>query len=76
MIKTTASDGGNVMANPIINIVDKEVADKLIKSGFHCFECKSNDKTVYQFVSTPELMNMLIGRFEKTDFFISKNLCF
>lgn len=62
--------------NPIINIIDKEVADKLIKSGFHCSECKSNDKTVYQFVSSTELMNTLIGRFEKADFFIGKNLNF
>ena len=62
--------------NPIINIIDKEGADKLIKSGFRCSECKSNDKTVYQFVSSAELMNTLIGRFEKADFFIGKNLNF
>ena len=62
---------------PIINIIEKETADKLIELGFHCHEQKMNDEQmVYQFLSSPKLMNMLASQFEKTDFFVSKNLCF
>ena len=62
---------------PIINIIEKETADKLIELGFHCHEQKMNDEQmVYQFLSSPELMNILASQFEELDFFMSKNLCF
>lgn len=64
-----------VPAGAAINVINAERADELIKLGFHCSEQKSGDGTIfYQFVATPKLMKILSGQFEKTDFFISKNL--
>ena len=61
----------------VINVLNKEKADELIKLGFHCHEQKINDEQmVYQFLSSPELMNILASQFEELDFFMSKNLCF
>lgn len=61
--------------NIVINVINTEKADELIKLGFHCSKQKLNDKDfVYQFMSSPELMNMLSSRFEKTDFFIGKTM--
>ena len=62
--------------NIVINIINGEKADEVIKLGFHCSKQKLNDKDfVYQFVSSPELMKILSSRFENTDFFIGKTMC-
>ena len=59
----------------VVNIINAEKADELVKLGFHCTIQKMNDdKIVYQFVASPKLMTELSGQFERTDFFLSKTM--
>lgn len=56
----------------IINIIDKPKADKLLALGFKYKERKVQDKTIYEFVGTPELISCLNGKFSKQDYFMSR----
>lgn len=58
----------------IINIVDKSKADELLAHGFQYNKKKVQDKTVYEFIGTPDLFNYLNGKFSKKDFFMSRTL--
>lgn len=59
----------------VVNVINAERADQLVKLGFHCTIQKINgDKFVYQFVASPKLMTELSGQFERTDFFLSKTM--
>ena len=58
----------------VVNVINAEKADQLVKLGFHCTIQKMNDKFVYQFVASPKLMTELSGQFERTDFFLSKTM--
>lgn len=60
----------------IINIIEKPKADELLALGFKYKEKKVQDKTVYEFIGTPELIAILNGKFSKQDFFLSKTFCF
>lgn len=60
----------------VINVISEERADELRTLGFNCSEQKNGDgSAIYQFIATPELLKVLSGQFEKTDFFISKTMC-
>lgn len=56
----------------IINIIEKTKADKLLALGFKYKEKKVQDKTVYEFIGTPELVACLNGKFSKQDYFMSR----
>lgn len=58
----------------IVNILNKLKADELLVMGFKYKEKKVQDKTVYEFIGTPELMNAINGKFSKREFFISRTL--
>lgn len=60
----------------IINIIEKPKADELLALGFKYKEKKVQDKTVYEFIGTPELIACLNGKFSKQDYFIKKTLYF
>lgn len=60
-----------------VNILDKNKAEMLRKLGFHYVEQRLNDQqSVYVFVGTPELTQILNINFSKNDFFIGKTLNF
>ena len=56
----------------IINIIDKPKADELLALGFKYKEKKVQDKIVYEFIGTPELITILNGKFSSRDFFMSR----
>lgn len=56
----------------IINIIEKPKADELLALGFKYKEKKVQDKIVYEFVGTPELIACLNGKFSNRDYFISR----
>lgn len=60
----------------IINIIEKDKADELMSLGYKYSTAKVDDKTIYQFVESPELLSYLNGKFSKQDFFISKYMKF
>lgn len=59
----------------VINVLNKEKADELIKLGFHCTEHRLNDnQSAYSFFASPNLMKLLSSQFERTDFFVGNSL--
>lgn len=56
----------------IVNIIEKPKADELLALGFKYKEKKVQDKTVYEFIGTPELVACLNGKFSKQDYFMSR----
>lgn len=58
----------------IINIVDKYKADKLLSAGFQYKQKKVQEKIIYEFIGTPDLIRYLNDKFSKQDFFISRTL--
>ena len=58
----------------IINLLDKSKADELCAMGFQYKIKEVQDKTIYEFIGTPELMKTLSGKFSKQDFFMSRTL--
>lgn len=56
----------------MINIIDKPKADKLLALGFKYKEKKVQDRTVYEFIGTPELISCLNGKFSSRDYFMSR----
>lgn len=56
----------------IINIIEKPKADELLALGFKYKEKKVQDKIVYEFIGTPELISCLSGKFSKQDYFMSR----
>ena len=56
----------------IINIIEKPKADELLALGFKYKEKKVQDKIVYKFIGTPELIACLNGKFSKQDYFMSR----
>lgn len=63
--------------NNIVNILDKGKAESLRKLGFHYVEQRvSDNKLVYTFIATPELINIITKNFAKNDFYIGKTLNF
>lgn len=61
----------------VVNVLDKDKAEFLRKAGFNFVEQRvSDDKLVYAFIGTPELVNVLTKNFAKNDFYFSKTLNF
>lgn len=60
-----------------INVLDSAKAEKLNLLGFTCtVQRVSDDKQVYVFINTPELMKVLTEKFSKQDYYIGKTLNF
>lgn len=60
-----------------VNILDKAKAEELRKLGFHFVEQRIGDnKQVYVFINSPELIKVLTTKFSSKDFFIGKTLNF
>lgn len=61
----------------VVNVLDKDKAEFLRKSGFPFIEQRVNDgKTVYTFIGTPELVSVITKNFDKNDFYFGKTLNF
>ena len=59
-----------------IFILDQAKADTLLSLGFKYTKRNIDNKDVFVFIQTKELMKSLSSNFEQGDFFIQKNLCF
>lgn len=60
-----------------INFFDKEKAEELMKLGFHYVPQRvSDDKQVYVFINTPELMKIVTSKFTNNDFYVGRTLNF
>lgn len=60
----------------IVYVLDKTKADMLASLGFKYNEKEMDNKKVYQFFGTDELMKELTSKFDASSFFVSKNYCF
>lgn len=59
-----------------IIIMDKTKADTLLSLGFKYTTRKIDNKEVFVFIQTNELMKELNSKFEQGSFLLSKNVCF
>lgn len=59
-----------------IIIMDKSKADTLLSLGFKYIIRNIDRKKVFVFVQTEELMQELNSKFERSSFFVQKNMCF
>ena len=57
-------------------IMDKTKADTLLSLGFKYTTRKIDNKEVFVFIQTNELMQELNSKFEQGSFLLSKNVCF
>ena len=57
-------------------ILDQNQADTLLSLGFKYTKRNIDNKEVFVFIQTKELMKSLSSNFEQGDFFMQKNLCF
>ena len=57
-------------------IMDKTKADNLLSLGFKYITRNIDNKEVFVFIQTNELMQELNSKFEQGSFFIGQNLCF
>lgn len=60
----------------IVYVLEKATANTLASLGFKYNEKEMNNKKVYQFFGTDELMKELTSKFDASSFFVSKNYCF
>lgn len=60
----------------IVYVLEKTTADTLVSLGFKYNEKEMDNKKVYQFFGTDELMKELTSKFDASSFFVSKNYCF
>ncbi len=59
-----------------ILILDKSKADTLLSLGFKYTTRNIDNKEVFVFIQTNELMQELNSKFEKSSFLLQKNICF
>lgn len=59
-----------------IIIVNRDQADTLLSLGFKYTTRNIDNKEVFVFIQTNELMKELNSKFEQGSFFINKNICF
>lgn len=59
-----------------IIIMDKSKADTLLSLGFKYTTRNIDNKEVFVFIQTNELMQELNSKFEQGSFLLSKNVCF
>ena len=57
-------------------ILDQNQADALLSLGFKYTKRNIDNKEVFVFIQTNELMKSLSSNFEQGDFFISTTVCF
>lgn len=60
----------------IIYFLDKNKAENLKALGFHYNEQVIDNRTIYAFVGTPELIQTLSKNFAKGDYCVSKTMNF
>lgn len=59
-----------------IYILEKSQADRLQSLGFKYSIRNMDNKDVFVFVQTNEIMKELNSKFDESSFYINKNLCF
>lgn len=59
-----------------IIIMDKSKADTLLSLGFKYTTRNIDNKEVFVFIQTNEIMKELNSKFEQGSFLLSKNVCF
>lgn len=59
-----------------IILLETEKADHLLSMGFKYIERIIDNRKVYVFIQTPELMKELTSHYDASSFFINKNVCF
>lgn len=59
-----------------IIIINRGQADTLLSLGFKYTTRNIDNKEVFVFIQTNELMKELNSKFEQGSFFINKNICF
>lgn len=57
-------------------ILDKTKADALLSLGFKYTKRNIDNKEVFVFIQTNELMKELNSKFEQGSFILQKNICF
>lgn len=57
-------------------ILDKTKADTLLSLGFKYTKRNIDNKEVFVFIQTNELMKELNSKFEQGSFILQKNICF
>ena len=57
-------------------ILDKTKADTLLSLGFKYTKRNIDNKEVFVFIQTNELMKELNSKFEQGSFFVNKTVCF
>lgn len=57
-------------------ILDQSKADTLLSLGFKYTKRNIDNKEVFVFIQTNELMKELNQKFDTNSFFVQKNLCF
>lgn len=57
-------------------ILDQAKANTLISLGFKYTKRSIDNKEVFVFIQTNELMKELNSKFEKSSFFVQKTVCF
>ncbi len=57
-------------------MLDKSKADTLLSLGFKYTTRNIDNKEVFVFIQTNELMQELNSKFEKSSFLLQKNICF
>jgi len=57
-------------------ILDKTKADTLLSLGFKYTKRNIDNKEVFVFIQTNELMKELNSKFEEGSFILQKNICF
>lgn len=60
----------------IVYVLEQTTADTLESLGFKYNEKEMDNKLVYQFFGTDELIKELTSKFDASSFFVSKNYCF
>lgn len=59
-----------------IKVLDSLKAENLKKQGFKYTLENYNGETIYIFIATDELLKHVNKNFAKTDYFISRTICF
>lgn len=67
--------GGVEIVGEVI-ILEKEKAVHLLSMGFKYIERIIDNRKVYVFIQTPQLMKELTSHYDASSFFINKNVCF
>lgn len=57
-------------------ILDPQKAEQLQQCGFKYTKRNIDNKEVFVFIQTNELMKELSSKFEKSSFILQKNICF